>query len=80
MTSGAGGALPRGLPVGAVAGVRDGLVAVDLDANYARTRIVRILNYEFPSLDGDVDPFADEPAEEEKDGPAATEVAATEAG
>ena len=51
MTSGAGGALPRGLPVGAVSGAEDDEINVNLYANYARTRLVRVLNYEFPVLD-----------------------------
>ncbi len=51
LTSGAGGALPRGLPVGVVSGEsRDGIL-VDLYANYARTRIVRVINYAFPEVD-----------------------------
>lgn len=51
LTSGAGGALPRGLPVGTVYGLNDDEIVVDLYANYARTRIVRILNYEFPQVE-----------------------------
>lgn len=51
LTSGAGGVLPRGLPVGEVSGERRGEILVDLYVNYARTRMVRIINYEFPALE-----------------------------
>jgi rod shape-determining protein MreC len=51
LTSGAGGALPRGLPVGVVAGENRGDILVELYANYARTRLVRIINYAFPQID-----------------------------
>jgi rod shape-determining protein MreC len=51
LTSGAGGALPRGLPVGVVRGETRGGITVDLYANYARTRMVRIINYAFPVVD-----------------------------
>lgn len=50
VTSGAGGTLPRGLVVGAVAEVGKNEAAVELDANYARTRVVRVINYEFPTV------------------------------
>ena len=51
LTSGAGGVLPRGLPVGVIDGeTREG-ITVNLYANYARTRMVRIINYEFPTID-----------------------------
>lgn len=63
LTSGAGGALPRGLPVGVIAGPDREGVAVDLYANYARTRLVRVVNYAFPS-------FEPEPAPEAADGAA----------
>jgi len=50
LTSGAGGVLPRGLPVGVIDDqLRDDIV-VNLYANYVRTRMVRIINYEFPGL------------------------------
>lgn len=65
VTSGAGGSLPRGLPVGAVADVGESEAAVDLDANYARTRLVRIINYEFPDVEDD----AAAPAPEDGDAP-----------
>ena len=51
LTSGAGGVLPRGLPVGAVDSQGDGGIVVSLYANYVRTRMVRIMNYEFPSME-----------------------------
>lgn len=51
LTSGAGGALPRGLPVGEVRGDVRGDIIVDLYANYARTRLVRVINYAFPEVD-----------------------------
>lgn len=51
LTSGAGGVLPRGLPVGVVDGERRGDIIVDLYANYARTRMVRVINYEFPTVE-----------------------------
>lgn len=50
LTSGAGGALPRGLPVGVVSGEERGDIIVDLYANYARTRMVRVINYAFPHV------------------------------
>jgi rod shape-determining protein MreC len=51
VTSGAGGVLPRGIPVGEIYGERRDEIIVDLYANYARTRMVRILNYEYPTID-----------------------------
>jgi rod shape-determining protein MreC len=60
LTSGAGGVLPRGLPVGIVDDQVRGDIAVKLYANYVRTRMVRIINYEFPDLD---DPSHDEGVE-----------------
>lgn len=51
LTSGAGGALPRGLPVGVVRNETRGGITVDLYANYARTRMVRVINYAFPAVD-----------------------------
>lgn len=49
LTSGAEGVLPRGLPVGVVEGGASDL-EVDLYANYTRTRMVRVINFEFPAL------------------------------
>lgn len=51
VTSGAGGVLPRGLVVGTVSKVTDKEAIVELSADYARTRLVRIINYEFPQVD-----------------------------
>lgn len=51
ITSGAGGVLPRGLTVGTVSKVTDKEAVVELSADYARTRLVRIINYEFPQVD-----------------------------
>jgi rod shape-determining protein MreC len=51
VTSGAGGVVPRGLPVGRISNEKDGAAVVDLYADYARTRLVRIINYEFPRVD-----------------------------
>jgi len=50
LTSGAGGVMPRGLPVGVIDGQTRDEIVVDLYANYARTRLVRIINYEFPAI------------------------------
>ena len=69
LTSGAGGALPRGLPVGVVSGADRGGIIVDLYANYARTRMVRVINYAFPYVD---------PAEIERGESAAAETAEPE--
>jgi rod shape-determining protein MreC len=65
VTSGAGGVLPRGLAIGVVARVEDGEAVIDLTADYARTRMVRIINYEFPTL----------PSDQETSPPPATAVA-----
>lgn len=51
ITSGAGGVLPRGLNVGVVSKVSDKEAVVELAADYARTRMVRIINYSFPQID-----------------------------
>lgn len=50
VTSGAGGVLPRGLAVGTIASVSNKEAIVELSADYARTRMVRIINYEFPQV------------------------------
>jgi len=65
MTSGSGGALPRGLPVGEVSGERNGDIVVDLYTNYARTRMVRVINYAFPT----VEPVEDEATAADSDQP-----------
>jgi len=51
ITSGAGGVLPRGLAVGVVSKVDDKEATVELSADYARTRLVRIINYQFPQVE-----------------------------
>lgn len=51
VTSGAGGVLPRGIVVGVVERVDDEEAIVDLSADYARTRMVRIMQYQFPQVD-----------------------------
>ncbi|MCA8889591.1 MAG: rod shape-determining protein MreC [Parvularculaceae bacterium] len=53
VTSGAGGVLPRGLTVGVVSKIDDDNVIVDLTADYARTRMVRIINYRFPTVNSE---------------------------
>ena len=65
LTSGAGGVLPRGLPVGVVARQTQDEVVVNLYANYARTRMVRIINFEFPTVTPPVEPVAPEGEETE---------------
>ena len=55
VTSGRGGALPRGLPVGAIAGLSDNEIRVALNSDYHKTNIVRVLRYFFPN---DVDETA----------------------
>lgn len=63
MTSGAGGVLPRSVPVGVIEGQSNDDIVVRLYANYARTRLVRIINYEFPEIGEIVDdavPVVDE--------------------
>jgi len=51
VTSGAGGILPRGLTVGVIADVNDKEATVTLAADYARSRMVRIINYKFPEVE-----------------------------
>ena len=41
--------MPRGIPVGKVAAFSEERVLVDLKVNYARTRVVRVVNFEFPT-------------------------------
>jgi rod shape-determining protein MreC len=50
ITSGAGGALPRGIVVGRVIGDAKGQAIVDLNAKYASARLVRVMNYQFPEF------------------------------
>lgn len=85
LTSGAGGVLPRGIPIGVVAQEREGEALVELYASYARTRLVRVVNYEFPTVEPieEEEPVADEAAEIGPDAaassPEATQVAVSEA-
>lgn len=67
VTSGRGGVLPRGIPVGEILGLTNNEIRVALNSDYHRTNIVRVLRYSFPN---DVDetatpalltPIADEP-------------------
>jgi rod shape-determining protein MreC len=58
LTSGAGGVVPRGLPVGVIVGEAGGEATVELFADFTRARMVRIINYEFPQLE----PVADSAA------------------
>lgn len=51
LTSGSGGVLPRGLPVGVIDSQAREDIVVRLYANYVRTRLVRVINYEFPVMD-----------------------------
>ena len=69
LTSGADGVLPRGLPIGTVdAGAGDD-VLVDLYANYTRTRMVRVINFEFPAVEASDDAaLAESDDAEETDG------------
>ena len=55
-TSGAGGVIPRGIPVGVVREVSDNLIEVDLYADYSKTRLVRVLDYRFPVT---IDPLSE---------------------
>ena len=50
-TSGVGGSLPRGIYIGEIDAVDANGARVALAANYARTRLVRIINYAFPDVD-----------------------------
>ena len=65
LTSGAEGFLPRGLPVGVVEGSGQDL-EVDLYANYTRTRMVRVINFDFPKV---AEPIVDEEVEPAEDAP-----------
>ncbi|MBY0422999.1 MAG: rod shape-determining protein MreC [Parvularculaceae bacterium] len=53
VTSGAGGALPRGVAVGRLVAGRGSAptATVDLYAKYAKARIVRVVNYQFPAFE-----------------------------
>jgi len=47
---------------------RRGDIVVDLYANYAQTRLVRVINYEFPSVDDTADDAAGDIAEDDASG------------
>ncbi len=47
VTSGTGGKLPRGIPVGSIGNMGDEEITVRLFAKYSRTNAVRVLDYEF---------------------------------
>lgn len=66
VTSGHGGQLPPGLPVGIVSEVSRNEIRIQTFAHDARVEMVRVLNYEFPDPDEDKIP-SEEPA---GDGPA----------
>ncbi|MEZ5919890.1 MAG: rod shape-determining protein MreC [Parvularculaceae bacterium] len=63
VTSGAGGVLPRGIDVGVIATVTEKEALVDLSADYARTRMVRIINYRFPEVAPNELPNESQPVE-----------------
>ncbi len=63
LTSGAGGILPRGLPIGLVEQGAGDDINVDLYANYARTRMVRVINFEFPAVTEETGAFVDDAQE-----------------
>lgn len=60
VTSGAGGALPRGILVGRIIREKNGRADVALAANYVRARIVRVVNYQFPAFE--TSPIQDDPS------------------
>lgn len=55
ITSGTGGALPRGLAVGEIGRVSDELITVRLFTQYNDTDFVRIVDYAFAELDADLE-------------------------
>ena len=75
LTSGAGGVMPRGLPVGVVGGENNEGIDVDLYANYVQTRMVRIINFEFTGVVSTGDDEAVELIQDDSE----TEAAATPA-
>ena len=80
LTSGAGGALPPGLPVGVIDSAEDGIAVIDLYANFARTRFVRVINYEFPGLDAPAPPEPIQDSKEDAEGAQQIDVSQTSAG
>jgi rod shape-determining protein MreC len=71
VTSGAGGRLPRGIPVGEIRRVDAQRIEVDLYANWRSPDLVRVVDYQFPN---DVEPTDGEASAEVGD---ASEQAAT---
>ncbi|MEM9705945.1 MAG: rod shape-determining protein MreC [Pseudomonadota bacterium] len=84
VTSGAGGVLPPGLPVGVVETIAETEASVDLHVNYVRTRLVRVINYDLAGLElddsppGDFYDVRDEKPNGASDGPAADDASASE--
>jgi len=54
LTSGRGGVLPRGLPVGELDAIGRGGPLVSLYSDFDRTDVVQVILYEFPKIDNDV--------------------------
>ena len=73
LTSGTGGVMPRGIVVGAISRIRDEEAVVELNANYTRTRMVRVINFDFPTPDEEEAPPEDPLDIEESAQPAALE-------
>ncbi|NWG72261.1 MAG: rod shape-determining protein MreC [Parvularculaceae bacterium] len=69
LTSGAGGVVPRGIPVGEIVEERDGEAVVDLYADYARARLVRIIDHKFPTVEP-IEAAPAEPTDRRQDGAA----------
>lgn len=72
VTSGAGGMLPRGVPIGEIAAVNDQAVSVTLYANTRTPSVVRVVDYRFPqgvdSPEGQAAPLVPRRAGEAEDG------------
>ncbi len=71
LTSGAGGVIPRGIPVGTVGQVTKLEITVRLYADYSKTRLVRVLDFVFPKVDpviDDNDSVADIVGDESREG------------
>ncbi|MEM9988572.1 MAG: rod shape-determining protein MreC, partial [Pseudomonadota bacterium] len=60
VTSGAGGVLPRGIPVGEVNSARNGVVTISLYANHRSPDLVRVIDYSFPQDVDSTDPVLDQ--------------------
>jgi rod shape-determining protein MreC len=56
VTSGHGGVLPPGLPIGIVASTNDGVVRVQPLVEWSRLEFVRVVRYDLPRLDSEADP------------------------